>query len=61
MAENLEKKLATTKVSGNNSTVVPDVVRTSEDITAGDTLEWYLTERGWIIVPERADSSNDDE
>lgn len=49
------KKLAVTTVSGNNSTVVPDVVRTSEEIVPGDTLEWYLTGDNWVIVPGSPD------
>lgn len=50
------KKFATTTVSSNNSTVVPDAVRTSEEIVPGDTLDWYLADESWVIVPKDSDA-----
>lgn len=43
------KKLAETKLSQNNTTTIPDPVRTAESLDAGDSVEWRLIDGEWVL------------
>lgn len=45
------KCVATTKLSQNRTTTVPEPIRTAEDLSAGDQVEWRLIGNEWVVRP----------
>ena len=45
------KRIATTKLSTNRTTTVPEPVRTAEGLDIGDEVEWRLIDGEWVLKP----------
>lgn len=47
------KRIATTKLSSNRTTTVPEPVRKAEGLDAGDKVDWRLVDDEWVLRPAR--------
>jgi len=45
------KQIATTKISQNRTTTIPDAVRTAENLGPEDHVEWRLIDDEWVLRP----------
>lgn len=45
------KCVATTKLSQNRTTTVPEAIRTAEGLSEGDQVEWRLIDDEWVLRP----------